>query len=366
MSISKFARIAFVVVLIAMLMQLGQTQTAQAATNSVVVSKQVSAAQQAAALKFWTHDAIAKAKPLPMLVATSAEVPAVVQDSAIGSAGSSPAGMAAAGADAVAQKGYAADWAAQSGDTFSLSDDMAMGGTQIFTSYYANYYTFNWKIYPHVWVGRLSSNAGYCSGTAISGNVMVTAAHCLYDTTNNIWYNNWVFTPAYRNGSAPYGSFPAQTCWVLSAWVNLSGGYSISGWTKYDVGVCKMGNNSLGQTLNGTVGWAGRQWNYGYDRSYHNLGYPWQNTSLVNLANAGQYLRLCTAESASYTTDTLRMGCGFGPGISGGPWLIGYAPGFVQGYVNSVNSGLFVGQMNLYGIRFTDQNIVPLCTAVGC
>jgi hypothetical protein len=96
------------------------------------------------------------------------------------------------------------------------------------------------------------------------------------------------------------------------------------------------------------------------------MGYPWQNTSLGALGYPGKYLRLCTAESFTYTTDTMGMGCNFGPGISGGPWMIGYAPGFVQGAVNSVNSGLFVGQNNLYGIRFTDNNIVLVCNAQGC
>lgn len=370
MSISKFARLAFVVVLIAMVMQLGQTQTAQAATNSQVVSKQVRPAQQAAAVKFWTHEALANAQPFPMMVDASADVPASVEDSAVGSAGSSSAGMAAVGADSVAQKGYPADWAVQGEDSFSLTDEEAVGGSQIYTSYYANYYTFNWKIYPHVWVGRLSfsttGGTSYCSGTSISGNVMVTAAHCLYDTTNNVWYSNWVFSPAYRNGTAPYGTFPASTCWVLSNWVNLTGGFSINGWTKYDVGVCKMGNNSLGQSLNAAVGWAGRQWNYGYDRSFHNMGYPWQDSNLAALPNAGKFLRLCTAESFTQTTDTMGMGCNFGPGISGGPWMISYAPGFAQGYVNSVNSGLYVGVKNLYGLRFTSSNIVPLCNAAVC
>jgi len=42
---------------------------------------------------------------------------------------------------------------------------------------------------------------------------------------------------------------------------------------------------------------------------------------------------------------------------------------FVAGasnYVNSVVSGGFTGQPNVYGIRFTSSNIVPICTARGC
>ncbi len=60
-------------------------------------------------------------------------------------------------------------------------------------------------------------------------------------------------------------------------------------------------------------------------------------------------------------------GCNWGPGISGGPWLVSYDPfNVTTSYVNVVNSGLFIGQQNLYGGRFTSNNIVPLCTAAGC
>ena len=62
----------------------------------------------------------------------------------------------------------------------------------------------------------------------------------------------------------------------------------------------------------------------------------------------------------------LGSGCFWGPGISGGSWLVGYKPFVVTGRVNSVNSGLFIGQQNLYGARFNSSNIVPLCNARGC
>jgi V8-like Glu-specific endopeptidase len=195
---------------------------------------------------------------------------------------------------------------------------------------------------------------------------MLTAAHCIYDSTNNAFYSNWVFTPAYRNGSAPYGAFAATTCWVLTAWVNLAGGYSINTWARHDVGVCKMGNNGAGQSLNAAVGFMGRQWNYPYVRHFHDLGYPFNNYQNVPIVNAGKYLRTCAAESFQQTTETRGQGCNWGPGISGGPTMTAYAPNVVSGYADGVNSGLFVGTQNLYGARFNSNNIVPLCTAAGC
>ncbi len=60
------------------------------------------------------------------------------------------------------------------------------------------------------------------------------------------------------------------------------------------------------------------------------------------------------------------MGCNYGRGISGGPWIVGYAPTLVAGAADGVNSGLFIGTQNLYGERFNDSNIVPLCNSAGC
>ncbi|MBK8049651.1 MAG: hypothetical protein IPK16_22615 [Anaerolineales bacterium] len=77
-------------------------------------------------------------------------------------------------------------------------------------------------------------------------------------------------------------------------------------------------------------------------------------------------MRTCAAESFQQTTETRGMGCNWGPGISGGPWMIKYAPGVLQGWADGVNSGLFIGTQNLYGPRFNSNNIVPLCSAAGC
>jgi hypothetical protein len=206
-----------------------------------------------------------------------------------------------------------------------------------------------------------------CSGTVISGNNIVLAAHCVYDTVNNAWHTNKVFTPAYMNGGAPWGTFATAGCRILTAYKNLTGSYSINGWAKYDVALCRLANNYLGQSINTAVGWAGRSWNYSYTQLHFNSGYParWYTDALIS-PGPGMYLRSCTAESFQQTTDTVGSGCIYGRGISGGSWLRNYRLGVVAGQVNSVNSGLFIGSQNLYGPRFTSGNIVVLCDAQGC
>jgi V8-like Glu-specific endopeptidase len=375
-------RISSLVLLIALVLSLGLTFSAQAQSSdpggagaASVAAKVISPKEQAAALASWTRKAIASAQPMEVsALQSSAELDTAApanQEAIVGAAGASAAGASAAGANVVAKRAYAADWSAiaKTAAATPAAEDFA-GTSQVYDFYYANTYYYMWNMYPHKWVGRLSfstpTGTSYCSATAISGNVMLTAAHCVYDTTNNRWYSGWVFSPAYRAGATPFGTFAATTCWVLTNWINQTGSFSITGWTKYDVAVCKMGKNSAGQTLNGAVGFMGRTWNGSYTRHIYNLGYPWRNYTNTTMANAGLYLRACVAETFVTTTDTMGSGCYYGPGISGGPWMVGYQPAVVAGYANGVNSGLYINQQNLYSIRFTSSNIVPLCTAAVC
>lgn len=379
------------VLLVAVLLVFGLAAQARpapapAAPDGLVVSRVISQAEQDAALAFWTRKAIASAQPMELPVQYG---PAAVDVSALSLAEAfSPPGSVAAGAsdpnsELVAQSAYSLDWLAleESLGEIAAPDgavgvedvaaaDAPTGTGQVYTSYRVNTISALQKLYPHKWIGRLSfstpDGTSYCSATSISGNVMLTAAHCLYESTGNDWYSNWVFTPAYRNGNAPYGTFAASQCWVLTAWVNLSGGFSINGWTRHDVGVCKMGKNSAGQTLNSAVGWMGRQWNASYTKHVHNLGYPFRNYNNDLITDAGKYLVTCVAETWQQTTETRGMGCNWGGGISGGPWMVNYAPNVVSGNATGVNSGIYIGTQNIYSARFNSNNIVPLCNAAGC
>jgi V8-like Glu-specific endopeptidase len=351
--------------------QVADPDNASARASKDVLTVESSLEEQEAALNFWTREKLAAAQPMDLPAQTgTAEVDAAVltKPEAGGTSGFVAAGMAAADADIIAQAAYPEDWAALA-ETAEVSVDEPTGTSQIFTSYTINQLSALQRVYPHRWVGRLSfstpSGTSFCSATAISGNNIVTAAHCVYDTTNNRFYSNWVFTPAYRAGNAPYGTFAWSACTVLAGWVNFSGSYQIS-WARYDVAVCTMRANSSGTTLNNAVGWAGRSWNFPYIQHYHNMGYPFRDHNLNLLPSAGAYLRVCTAESFTFATDVRGMGCNLGPGISGGPWMRGYAVNVVTGWVDGVNSGLFVGTPNIYGARFSSNNIVPLCNSRGC
>ncbi len=357
-------------------------QASSAQADPLTVTKSLSKKQQAAASAYWTRERIASAPAMRLPVDSGlGEIDATASDDAevTGPAGSEEAGMADPDASRIARAVYAQDWAALDEEvalneelTLDLPGADEMAGTAgVYTSYDVNTNTPLWQIYPHRWFGKLTfttvSGGASCSATAISGNNIVTAAHCVYDTTNNVFYSNWVFTPAFRNGSAPYGTFTARSCTVLTAWTNLSGSFNINTWSRHDVAVCTMNNNSAGQTLNAAVGFAGRLWNAGNNQLVFINGYPARIYTDATISNGpAQYLRSCTAETFRQTTETLGGGCNWARGISGGSWLVGYKPFVVTGNVNSVVSGFIIGQQNSYGARFNSNNIVVLCNTRGC
>lgn len=228
------------------------------------------------------------------------------------------------------------------------------GTAAVFTSYLTNYYSNMYLQFPYRAVGKVYiSGGGYCSASVISPNVIVTAAHCVYDTSANRWYSGWTFVPADRNGAAPYGSFAWSSAKVLSGWINASGTVR-----RYDVALIKLRPNSAGRNVSYYTGYLGRSWNYGYTVNLHAMGYP------SNLSS-GRYTYTCTAETFSGGTDVLGMGCNMTYGSSGGPWIRAFAPN-VTGYVDSVVSGGTPGTNTFYGPRFSSSNIVPLCGTSTC
>ncbi|MBP8948327.1 MAG: trypsin-like serine protease [Candidatus Promineofilum sp.] len=360
----------------------------QITVSGPVTGVSFSPAAQAAAMAYWSKDRIVAAAPQVVASQSAGNTAPVIDETAeaaaLGTPGSTPPGAPAADADRQARRDYPREWAAidaavraeiRNGQAWmanEASPAAVEGNSGVFTSYVINQQAAVQRNFPHRVAGKLTFNtpqgASSCSASVISGNnVIVTAAHCIYDTpTRNQFYTNIVFTPAFRDGNAPYGTFPAQNCWVLTSWINLSGGYAINTWADDDVAVCKMGNNSAGKSLSSQAGWFGRAWDNGYVQHFHTLGYPVNSTANTALPNAGKFLRSCQSESFQQAANVVGTGCNLGPGHSGGAFIIGYQLNAVAGQVRSVYSGYFTNTNNAYGARFTSNNIVPLCNAAGC
>jgi V8-like Glu-specific endopeptidase len=233
------------------------------------------------------------------------------------------------------------------------------GSPDVFTQYCESCPNVNPDA-PSAAIGKLFNNEGTCTASVISGNnVIVTAGHCCWDRANNNWIGGWSFSPAYDNGSAPFGTFDWSGATVLNSWIN-------NGDIPSDICLINLQNDSSGHGVAYYTGWLGRAWDWGSDQELHSLGYP------GNLGNA-QSLELCTAESFSPDSScggsgVLNMGCSMTFGSSGGPWVMSYRGGdwvdaTVHGYVSGC-TGTFGKTFN--GPRFTSSNIVALCSAAGC
>ncbi len=237
----------------------------------------------------------------------------------------------------------------------------AIDGTpSIYTLYLGNYYSQSWKSYPYTAIGKLYFSAGYCTASVIRPGIIVTAAHCVYDTSTNRWYSNFRFVPAERNGTAPYGSFSWTNVRILNGYINLSD-WSVSG-GRYDVAVINLANNSAGRPVNYYTGYLGSIYGQGYVRNVTEIGYP------SNLTNGRWYTYISHAESYQYSTDVLGYGGRSGPGASGSPSMLAYAP-FQAGNINLVNgvaSGVNLTSRWMTAARFTATNFRDLCNASGC
>ncbi len=278
--------------------------------------------------------------------------------------GTSVAGKPQPGADAEAQKLYPQEWEElqklNSLEQLENDDVGVLGTKDVFTQYCENCSSVNLN-YPQVAIGKLFTSGGTCTASVVSpNNVIVTAAHCCYNRSANNWIGGWRFAPAYRDGLTPFGLFNWASATVLNRWIN-------TGDRQSDVCLIKLANNARGIPVTRFTGWLGRSWNFGTIQVHHAVGYPGN-------IGGGNKKELCVSESFNPSggcggATVLNTGCSMTFGASGGPWIRSYRS---DNWVNSVVSGYdgtsCTGSfgMTFNGPRFTTDNIVTLCNAIGC
>jgi V8-like Glu-specific endopeptidase len=161
-----------------------------------------------------------------------------------------------------------------------------------------------------------TSNGGVnyvCSGTAIlsaNESVVWTAGHCVNEGPG-AFYKNFLFVPAYRDGSAPYGKFAGSTLLTTSGWQN-GGEWGV------DVGAAVVGTNGSGQTLSAAVNEAPLAFGAPRNQTYRIYGYP------AAKKFSGQRLRVCETSwlmDDFATPSTMGASCDMTGGSSGGGWI---------------------------------------------
>lgn len=180
-----------------------------------------------------------------------------------------------------------------------------------------------------------------CSGTAVNSanrSVVWSAGHCLYDGG---YFTNWVFVPAYRDGEAPFGVWPALELRVPLQW---SATYNL----RYDFGAAVVSPDASGTRLVDLVGGRGFSWNITREQTYDAYGYP------AAPPFTGGRMRTCQSAYAGADNppglgpSTLGIVCDMTGGSSGGGWTVG------DTLLSNVSYGKSNAPGKLYGPYFDD------------
>ncbi|MBI5238694.1 MAG: trypsin-like serine protease [Deltaproteobacteria bacterium] len=283
---------------------------------------------------YWTRDRMINAKPFPlpeMIGAPSLKGTIYDQGEPVGAPG--------------ATKGVAP------GSSFLLSkagESVAIafaGGIQPAANGYDypppqttyNELTSLYSTYPYSTVGRVFFSSGgsnySCSGSSIGNRAVLTAGHCVSNGAG-AWHTNWNFTPAYQNGSAPYGVWSANWLSTFFAW-HFSSSFC------RDVGFAAVSDIN-GATLSSKVGALGFAYNSSVVQHWDMFGYP------AGSPYDGKWLVKTEAsysktDNPGCTPYTVGMGTAQTGGCSGGPRIMNFYPGVsgAANYANGVNSYIY-------------------------
>jgi V8-like Glu-specific endopeptidase len=148
-----------------------------------------------------------------------------------------------------------------------------------------------------------------CSAAVVdstSGNLVVTAAHCI---DGKRFATNFEFIPGYSHGKAPYGVWPVRVITVASGWQKHHDPW-------LDLAFLTVGAMH-GRQLQAVTGGLRMGFNLGYGHSIEAIAYNDVDTAPAR----------CATRSFRLSAGQLGFLCnGFSGGTSGAPWVVGYDP----------------------------------------
>ncbi len=154
-----------------------------------------------------------------------------------------------------------------------------------------------------------------CSGTALSTpsrSIVLTAGHCVVEAGSE--GRRISFVPAYDHGSRPFGTFEAESVYVMRQWRRKEN-------PDYDVAALRVKPNKLGK-LGNVVGGRGYATSKSRLAAFQIFGYPAARAG-------GEELRSCRAHGLGLDRligrfagpPTMPASCDMAAGSSGGGWL---------------------------------------------
>jgi V8-like Glu-specific endopeptidase len=158
-------------------------------------------------------------------------------------------------------------------------------------------------------------------------STILTAGHCLTSLANGSAASAR-FYPGFHDGVGPFGKWTQFQALPAPQWVGTTN-------HRYDYGFIVLGRNTAGAAIQDAVGALPIAFNQARAQTYRDLGIPGDPEPKYD----GEHLWACDSGYAGdLTTDAgpgplqMQIGCDFGHGSSGGPWLD------PQGAIASVNS----------------------------
>jgi V8-like Glu-specific endopeptidase len=176
------------------------------------------------------------------------------------------------------------------------------------------------RTYPYTTVGKLFfsiNGAPYvCSASVIQRRVVSTAGHCVHSGTASGFYSNWVFVPAFRDGTAPFLSWNWRFVTVTPTWA--SGGGTVPNAADYamiEFGDQPLSTGAPPSKLGNVTGWLGWQTVSLSSNHTSKLGYP------CNLDNCQKMQDVMSNAFRNTNPNNVEYGSDAGGGSSGGPWV---------------------------------------------
>jgi len=171
----------------------------------------------------------------------------------------------------------------------------------------------------------------FCSGTVLAsdaGDLVVTAAHCVYNNSTDTYADDIAFVPGYHDGQKPFGVWTPAKMVVAEQWMD-------DGDPDYDVAFLVVHQAGSNQRIADAVG-GGET--LGIDPAYTTLtrvdGYPSDTDKPVT----------CTNNTRALSSTQVEFDCaGFPDGTSGGPFLADVDPNSGLGTVTGVIGGYQTG-----------------------
>lgn len=203
-----------------------------------------------------------------------------------------------------------------------------------------------------------------CSATVINSlpkNIVLTAAHCIWDMESDVYADYVVFIPADANDGAeqPYGMWPVKSITMAQEFADganeTEDGYVTGdGWT-YDFAFLTMAPNAQGQEIQEVTGGQGIA-----------FGLPAEEIVVIGYPSAppfdGTSERYCASTDWEPDSYAYSIDCDMTAGSSGGGWFTNYDVESGSGYAVAATS---FGSTGFLGAAPLGATALSLFTELG-